>query len=102
MRLIFTTLLITCLTSLAGAASAEVIKVPIAQQAQEMQSIEKPRLGMKQDDVQAKFGDPLDWSGPVGEPPITRWEYADYYVFFEHDIVLHTVLKHRPKGPVEQ
>jgi hypothetical protein len=27
----------------------------------------------------------------VGHPPITRWDYPAYSVFFEHDHVLHTV-----------
>jgi hypothetical protein len=27
----------------------------------------------------------------VGQPPITRWDYAGFSVFFEHDRVIHAV-----------
>jgi hypothetical protein len=30
----------------------------------------------------------------VGEPPISRWEYTGYTVYFEHDLVLHSVIQH--------
>jgi len=29
----------------------------------------------------------------VGDPPISRWEYADFTVYFEYDRVVHAVLK---------
>ena len=29
----------------------------------------------------------------VGNPPITRWEYPSFVVFFENNIVLHSVVK---------
>ena len=29
----------------------------------------------------------------VGEPPISRWVYADFVVFFEYDRVIHAVIK---------
>jgi hypothetical protein len=28
----------------------------------------------------------------VGEPPITRWDYGSYSVYFEYDVVLFSVL----------
>ncbi|WKD48156.1 hypothetical protein [Microbulbifer spongiae] len=52
--------------------------------------------GLKKDAVTTRLGDPLSIEGPVGEPAITRWEYADFYVYFEWDTVLHTVKK--PSG----
>ncbi|WP_288129663.1 hypothetical protein [Microbulbifer sp.] len=51
--------------------------------------------GKKQEEVSVELGEPLGIQGPVGEPAITRWEYADFYVYFEYDRVLHTVKKHR-------
>ena len=53
----------------------------------------KPTRGMTQDSVQANFGAPQNTVAAVGEPPISRWEYADFVVFFEYDKVIHSVTK---------
>ena len=42
--------------------------------------------------VEARFGKPDSVQGPVGEPPITRWDYPRFSVFFEYDTVLDTVI----------
>jgi hypothetical protein len=42
--------------------------------------------------VRDKFGAPTQEQAAVGQPPITRWDYPGYSVFFEHDKVLHTVV----------
>jgi hypothetical protein len=42
--------------------------------------------------VQSRFGEPSNRHATVGEPPITRWDYPQFSVYFEHDRVLHTVL----------
>lgn len=72
---------------------AEDIVIPVGQQAIEKQSIERPKLGSTQGQVRERFGDPQDWSDAVGEPPISSWEYAEFIVYFEHNLVLHSVLK---------
>ena len=53
----------------------------------------RPSRGMTQQRVQAKYGQPDSARSPVGDPPITRWEYKDFVVYFEHDKVIHAVLK---------
>jgi hypothetical protein len=53
----------------------------------------KPTRGMTQANVQANFGSPQNTRQPIGDPPITRWEYADFVVFFEYDKVIHAVTK---------
>ena len=53
----------------------------------------RPSRGMTQSRVQSKYGQPSSVKAPIGEPPITRWEYSDFVVFFEHDKVIHAVLK---------
>ena len=53
----------------------------------------KPTRGMTQVSVQADFGSPQSTTAAVGEPPISRWEYAGFIVFFEHDRVIHSVTK---------
>lgn len=72
---------------------ADELIIPVGQQAAEKQSLERPIQGVTKDSVQAKYGDPQEWSDPVGDPPISSWEYQDFIVYFEHDRVLHSVLK---------
>lgn len=51
-----------------------------------------PTRGMDKENVRNIFGEPNREHAPVGDPPITRWDYADYSVFFEYDKVLHSVI----------
>jgi hypothetical protein len=53
----------------------------------------RPTRGMTQASVEAKYGSPTAVKAPVGDPPITRWEYANFVVFFEYDKVIHAVRK---------
>lgn len=46
--------------------------------------------------VEHIFGTPQEKDDPVGKPPITRWIYPDYVVYFEYNLVLHTVMKAAP------
>ena len=52
----------------------------------------RPHRGMTMVAVEAKFGSPESAAAPVGEPPITRWHYPQFTVYFEHNRVIHTVL----------
>ena len=52
-----------------------------------------PTRGMSMERVEAAFGAPTNREAAVGQPPITRWEYPAYVVYFENNIVLHTVVK---------
>tara|TARA_R110001592_G_scaffold356455_3_gene658356 strand:+ start:15233 stop:15520 length:288 start_codon:yes stop_codon:yes gene_type:complete len=74
-------------------ATADDIVIPVGQQAAEKQALERPALGSTQDQVRGRYGDPQEWSDPVGRPPISSWEYKDFVVYFEHNLVLHSVLK---------
>jgi len=51
-----------------------------------------PSRGSTMESVKAKFGAPLQEAPAVGTPPITRWDYSGYSVFFENDKVLHSVV----------
>lgn len=55
-------------------------------------SLEHPARGLTMEKVEAKFGAPSQKVESVGKPPITRWEYPGYTVYFEHEYVLHTVV----------
>ena len=54
--------------------------------------IETPQRGSSMAAVEAKFGAPANKSGPVGNPAITKWFYANFVVVFENDKVLHAVV----------
>jgi len=53
----------------------------------------RPSRGMTQASVESRYGSPVSVQAPVGDPPITRWVYADFVVFFEYDRVIHAVVK---------
>ncbi|MBD3641389.1 MAG: hypothetical protein HUJ18_10395 [Marinobacter sp.] len=71
---------------------AEELRTPVGSQSDRSQG-NYPKTGLSQSSVRAKWGNPMDVRGPVGEPPITQWHYQDFVVYFENDLVLHTVLK---------
>ena len=53
----------------------------------------RPDRGVTMNSVRSRFGDPAEVRGPVGDPPITRWVYSDFTVFFEHNRVIHAVAR---------
>jgi hypothetical protein len=53
----------------------------------------RPLRGSTQSQVEAKYGSPVSKKAAVGDPPISRWDYADFTVYFEYDRVIHAVLK---------
>jgi hypothetical protein len=50
-----------------------------------------PARGMTMARVESAFGAPSNRAAAVGQPPITRWEYPGFVVYFEHSHVIHTV-----------
>lgn len=50
-----------------------------------------PQRGASMAIVAAKFGAPAQRHAAVGQPPITRWDYAGFSVYFEHQHVVHAV-----------
>jgi hypothetical protein len=87
-------ILITVICLGVATTQAEVIKIPIGSQAQAEKNIDRPQRGLSKEMVEARFGAPQGMIDAVGDPPISSWNYATYVVFFEYDLVLHTVLKH--------
>jgi hypothetical protein len=61
----------------------------------------RPARGMSMGAVRSVFGAPSTEYGAVGPyrdcsedrfcPPITRWDYPGFVVYFEHEFVIHTV-----------
>lgn len=70
-------------------AQADVLLIEEVRQSDRM---ELPQNGLSKADVEARFGAPQDKHAAVGDPPITRWDYEGWSVYFEYDTVLFTVL----------
>lgn len=57
------------------------------------EGVPRPTQGMDMAQVEQKFGAPETKVPAVGDPPITRWIYDQFEVFFEYDKVIHSVIK---------
>ncbi|MET0534291.1 MAG: hypothetical protein ABW171_08710 [Steroidobacter sp.] len=80
-------LALSCSAVVSSAALADELRTPRVTS----ESSERPPRGMTMDKVEATFGAPSSRTPAVGEPPITRWEYPGFTVYFEHQHVIHTV-----------
>jgi hypothetical protein len=56
---------------------------------------QRPKAGMSMSAVESTYGTPSERHGAVGEPPITRWDYPGFSVYFEHETVIHAVAARR-------
>ena len=74
-----------------GVAGAETIAIDNGIAVKES-DIATPARGMTMDQVATKFGTPVTKVPAVGKPPISRWEYPGFVVFFESDHVIHSVV----------
>lgn len=50
-----------------------------------------PTRGMSKAQVEARYGAPSEKVAAVGNPPISRWVYPDFVVYFEYNHVVHAV-----------
>lgn len=85
------------LMAVSSVAAAEVIKIPVGSQ-NASSSVDRPRLGMLKPAVVSHYGEPQQRHPAVGNPPIERWDYESFSVYFEYDHVVHSVMK-GPKPP---
>lgn len=72
--------------------SAEEINLPSAETEASEFSIKLPGRGMSMEMVQNRFGDASEKFSAVGEPPITKWIYKNFTVYFESEFVIHAVV----------
>ena len=89
----FSTLLLSLTLVIGLSAGAQNLDMSASDQSATFDAPGKPTRGMTQANVEASFGAPQDMRDPIGDPPITRWEYAGFVVFFEYDRVIHAVTK---------
>ena len=81
-------IVVTALGLAAGAAAdtLDMSGTPAAQDGS------RPTRGMTQASVEAKYGSPVQKKAAVGDPPISRWVYPGFTVYFEYDRVIHAVV----------
>lgn len=73
---------------------AESLEVPATKK--ETFSITLPGRGMTMESVREQFGEPQEEFNQVGNPPIARWVYKGFTVYFESNYVIHAVF-HKPE-----
>ncbi len=73
----------------AGAASADVL---IIDEVRQVARMDLPENGQTMARTESKYGTPGQRHQAVGDPPITRWDYNTYSVYFEYELVLFSVL----------
>jgi len=84
--------LVAVLVALAAPlVSAEIISVN-GNMAVRQTAVDHPARGSTMHAVEAHFGAPTEKHPAVGKPPITRWDYPGFSVFFENDRVIHAVV----------
>jgi hypothetical protein len=53
----------------------------------------RPSRGMSMESVEARYGSPTSRVAAIGEPPISRWEYPGFIVYFEYQHVVHAAVR---------
>lgn len=96
MTLRFTTAVAALALFVAPSLMADVLLIDAIQSEplNSQEGLPRPTRGMTMEQVKARFGEPTVEYPWVGKPPITRWDYAQYSVFFEHQYVLTSVVHH--------
>ena len=54
--------------------------------------IERPSSGASMSQVEVRYGMPSGKVPAVGDPPITRWKYDAFTVYFEHEYTITTIV----------
>ena len=86
-----------CCLLLAPLAHAETIEIPLGQQGEPVAGL--PHKGESKRAVLERFGLADEEHPPVGQPPISRWDYRTFSVYFEYDHVIDSVLHHQQHYP---
>ena len=92
-RVLFAILAVLALCCAPAMAIADTLVVDGLKQSG-MTASERPNRGQSMDKVESIWGQPQSKQSPVGDPPISRWEYSDFIVYFEYQRVIHAVQKH--------
>ncbi len=50
-----------------------------------------PTRGLTMAQVEQRYGAPANRIAAIGQPPIARWVYPSFVVYFEYNLVIHAV-----------
>jgi hypothetical protein len=95
----FKAFILTCLFAICSYPSiADVLLIDVISKepVNNPSGLLRPTTGQTMDIVKVEFGEPDMIFPTIGEPPITRWKYAKFNVYFEHNHVIHSVVN-KPK-----
>jgi len=87
-------LLVTSLLLISTPMMAETLLLDTIEQAppNDAAGVPRPQRGESMDQVWKRFGSPGEELPAVGNPPITRWVYDRFTVYFEDRSVINSVL----------
>jgi hypothetical protein len=93
-NLLFAAVLATGLAGFAGLAQSAAAATIATDNgiAVKQSDVAAPSRGMNMHQVVQKFGAPVTKIPAVGKPPISRWEYPGFVVYFENEFVIHSVV----------
>jgi hypothetical protein len=95
-QLLFATLAVLALSA-SGMAIADTLIIDGLEQSGETVA-ERPNRGQSMEKVESVWGQPQSKQGAIGDPPISRWEYSEFIVYFEYQRVIHAVQKRGPES----
>ncbi|MEX6503200.1 phosphodiesterase [Pseudomonas zhanjiangensis] len=76
-------------------ASADSLQIPLGEQGAASSLL--PQRGDSRRAVLEHFGLADEEHPAIGQPPITRWDYREFSVYFEHDQVIDSVRHHQAR-----
>ena len=81
-------------TALVGATSVQAESLTLDKTV--VRAVDAPTRGLNMAEVERRFGAPTEKMPTVGggaprQPPINRWRYNGFTVYFERDRVIHSV-----------
>jgi len=74
-----------------GAAPSGAQTLQLADPPAARAGVALPARGTSMAQVEARFGAPAERDAAVGQPPIARWVYPSFVVYFEYSHVVHAV-----------
>ncbi|HVT33728.1 MAG TPA: hypothetical protein VHE32_13850 [Rhodanobacteraceae bacterium] len=75
----------------------------VRRNAEQSRHADVPRRGMTMAEVERRYGAPVEKLPTAGgdaprHPPINRWRYSGYMVYFERNRVIHSVVDSAPSS----
>jgi hypothetical protein len=90
-KILIVPVMLSALLGLPTLATADTLSI-IDQPANTADGVKRPARGLTMQQVESFFGSPLEKKPAVGEPPISRWVYDKYTVYFEREYVIHSAV----------